>query len=51
MMPEKQTSEEKSWSDYEKGYDEGYNAGVVDFAEVEKRKAELRAKGLKVIGD
>jgi len=47
----KQTAEEKEWEAYENGYDEGYEAGVVDFEEVARRKAQLRAKGIPVMGD
>lgn len=47
----KKTKEEKEWEAYEKGWDEGYEAGVVDFEEVEKRKIELRKKGFTIIGD
>jgi hypothetical protein len=47
----KMTAEEREWIAHEEGFDEGYEAGVVDFEEVERRKAELRAKGMSVIGD
>lgn len=49
--PIKETPEEREWAAHEKGWDEGYEAGVVDFEEVERRKAEFRAKGIPVIGD
>lgn len=47
----KQMSEEKEWDVYESGYNEGYEDGVVDFAEVARRKAKLRAKGIPVFHD
>lgn len=47
----KLTPEEKEWEAYEKGWDEGYNAGIVDFEAVEREKAKLRKKGVPVIGE
>lgn len=43
--------ENKEWEAHEDGHKEGYESGVVDFAEVERRKQKLRAKGIPVIGD
>jgi len=42
-------TEEQEWEAHERGWDEGYEAGVVDFEEVEKRKQLLRKKGLPVM--
>lgn len=47
-MGKKKTQEEKSWEDYEMGWNEGYNDGVTDFLEVEKQKQKLRKKGVPV---
>lgn len=45
----KLTQEEREWMAHEEGWNEGYEAGVVDFEEVERRKAQFRAKGIPVI--
>jgi hypothetical protein len=49
-MSIKLTPEEREWIAHEEGWNEGYESGVVDFEEVEKRKAQFRAKGIPVIG-
>ena len=50
-----ETDEEQSWSDYERGHKngdkEGYDRGIRDFIAVERLKAEIRAKGIPVVGD
>lgn len=43
--------EQREWEAHEAGWREGYEDGVMDFVEVERRKALLRAKGIPVIGD
>jgi len=45
----KKTAEEKEWEAHERGWDEGYEAGVCDFSEVERRKELLRKKGIPVM--
>jgi len=47
----KKTKEEREWETYEMAWLEGYEDGVNDFAEVERRKEVLRKKGLPVLGD
>jgi hypothetical protein len=42
------TQEEKEWFAHEEGYVEGFEDGVNDFEEVERRKAQLRRKGIPV---
>lgn len=47
----KLTQEEKEWIAHEEGWDEGYNAGIVDFEAVEREKEKLRKKGFTIVGD
>jgi hypothetical protein len=47
----KETAEEREWKAHEDGHKEGYESGVMDWEEVERRKAIVRAKGIPVIGD
>lgn len=44
-------AEEKSWADIEKTWAEGFESGVNDFEEMERRKDILRKKGFLVVGD
>jgi hypothetical protein len=46
-----QKTEEDSWEAHEEGNTEGYEEGVSDFGEMERRKDILRKKGLLVVGD
>jgi hypothetical protein len=44
-------AEEDSWLDHEEGNIEGYEEGVNDFGESERRKDILKKKGFLVVGD
>jgi hypothetical protein len=47
----KETAEEREWTAYEEGYEEGWLAGIVDFEAVENEKQKLRKRGIPIIGD
>jgi hypothetical protein len=50
-MTKKLSQEEREWVAFEEGYSLGYESGVLDFEESNRRKEILRRKGISVIGD